>query len=248
MLVPVTPRISVPGDRSHRRSRRRSQSQPMGGIAFVRWLRNSPDSPTPLVHVIMVTGHSTSSRVTEARDVGVTEILSKPITATGVLDRITRVVDILAPSSAHQIFLDLIAADIRPTRTQDLDDARRISPCRASGQSCQKSLGLAPSCGGYRLASAGLCLGRRKGVRLAACQLAGAPKIQRRSAPCPSRVWRILVANCAVVKGLARKATPASSTPLWMDGVAGVAGRVEHGQTWMGLMNQLRSCGHSCPA
>ena len=67
--------------------------QPLDGIDFVKLLRNSPDSPNPLVPVIMVTGHSTRRRIGEARDVGVNEILVKPVTARGVIDRISRVVD-----------------------------------------------------------------------------------------------------------------------------------------------------------
>jgi two-component system chemotaxis response regulator CheY len=67
--------------------------QPLDGIDFVRLVRNSPDSPNPMVPVIMITGHSTMRRVAEARDVGVTEFLSKPVTARGVIERITRVID-----------------------------------------------------------------------------------------------------------------------------------------------------------
>jgi CheY-like chemotaxis protein len=67
--------------------------QPLDGIDFVRLLRNSPDSPNPMAPVIMITGHSTLKRVNEARDAGVNEFLSKPVTAKGVLDRIGRVVD-----------------------------------------------------------------------------------------------------------------------------------------------------------
>ena len=67
--------------------------QPLDGIDFVRLLRNSEDSPNPMVPVIMITGHSTMRRVGEARDVGVTEFLSKPVTARGVIERISRVVD-----------------------------------------------------------------------------------------------------------------------------------------------------------
>jgi len=69
------------------------QMEPVDGIDFVRLLRNSPDSPCPMVPVIMITGHSTMRRVAEARDVGVTEFLSKPITARGVLQRIGLVVN-----------------------------------------------------------------------------------------------------------------------------------------------------------
>jgi two-component system, chemotaxis family, chemotaxis protein CheY len=67
--------------------------QPLDGIDFVRLLRNSPDSPNPMAPVIMITGHSTMKRVNEARDVGVNEFLSKPVTARGVLSRIAQVVD-----------------------------------------------------------------------------------------------------------------------------------------------------------
>ncbi|WGM40283.1 response regulator [Caulobacter sp. NIBR1757] len=67
--------------------------QPLDGIDFTRLLRNSPDSPNQMCPVIMITGHSTQKRVKEARDAGVTEFLAKPVTARGVIDRITRVVD-----------------------------------------------------------------------------------------------------------------------------------------------------------
>ena len=67
--------------------------QPLDGLDFVRKLRNSPESPNPMAPVIMITGHSTQRRVTEAGDVGVNEFLSKPVTARGVLERIARVVD-----------------------------------------------------------------------------------------------------------------------------------------------------------
>ena len=69
------------------------QMQPLDGIDFVRLLRNSTDSPNPMCPVIMITGHSTMRRVSEARDVGVNEFLSKPVTARGVLQRIGLVVE-----------------------------------------------------------------------------------------------------------------------------------------------------------
>jgi CheY-like chemotaxis protein len=67
--------------------------QPLDGLDFVRRLRNTPESPNPMAPVIMITGHSTLRRVAEARDAGVNEFLSKPVTARGVLERIARVVD-----------------------------------------------------------------------------------------------------------------------------------------------------------
>ena len=71
--------------------------QPLDGIDFVRLLRNSPDSPNPMAPVIMITGHSTQRRVAEARDVGVNEFLAKPVTARGVIERISKVIDYPRP-------------------------------------------------------------------------------------------------------------------------------------------------------
>ena len=67
--------------------------QPLDGIDFVRLLRRSPDSPNQMCPVIMITGHSTMSRVSEARDAGVNEFLTKPLTARGVLERISLIVN-----------------------------------------------------------------------------------------------------------------------------------------------------------
>ena len=67
--------------------------QPLDGIDFVRLLRRSPDSPNHMAPVIMITGHSTLQRVHEARDAGVNEFLTKPLTARGVIERISQVVD-----------------------------------------------------------------------------------------------------------------------------------------------------------
>jgi len=67
--------------------------QPLDGIDFVRLLRNSPDSPNQMIPVIMITGHSTQRRVNEAREAGVNEFLAKPLTARGVIERISQIVD-----------------------------------------------------------------------------------------------------------------------------------------------------------
>jgi two-component system chemotaxis response regulator CheY len=67
--------------------------QPLDGIDFVRLLRRSPDSPNQMCPVIMITGHSTMTRVQEARNAGVNEFLAKPLTARGVIERISQVVE-----------------------------------------------------------------------------------------------------------------------------------------------------------
>jgi two-component system chemotaxis response regulator CheY len=67
--------------------------QPLDGIDFVRLVRNSADSPAPMIPVIMITGHSTMRRIGEARDAGVNEFLAKPVTARGVIQRLTEIVE-----------------------------------------------------------------------------------------------------------------------------------------------------------
>lgn len=67
--------------------------QPMDGVEFVRLLRLSPESPNPMAPVVMITGHSTMTRVNEARDVGVNEFLTKPLTARGVIERLHQAIE-----------------------------------------------------------------------------------------------------------------------------------------------------------
>lgn len=68
------------------------QMFPMDGVEFTRVVRNAPDSVNPYLPIIMMTGHSEKSRVTEARDAGVTEFLVKPLTPRAVIDRINAVI------------------------------------------------------------------------------------------------------------------------------------------------------------
>jgi two-component system chemotaxis response regulator CheY len=67
--------------------------EPLDGIDFVRLLRRSPDSPNQMCPVIMITGHSTATRVQEARNAGVNEFLAKPLNARSVLERVAQVID-----------------------------------------------------------------------------------------------------------------------------------------------------------
>ena len=65
----------------------------LDGIDFVHLVRRSPDSPNPFVPIVMITGHSTERRVREGRDAGVNEFLTKPITARGVIHRLTLLIE-----------------------------------------------------------------------------------------------------------------------------------------------------------
>lgn len=65
----------------------------MDGIAFIREVRTSPESPNPYVPIIMVTGHTERHRVEAARDAGVTEFLAKPLTVQKLLLRVLEIVE-----------------------------------------------------------------------------------------------------------------------------------------------------------
>ena len=67
--------------------------QPIDGLEFVRLVRTSSDSPNPYVPVIMLTGHTETTRVKEARDSGITEFLAKPVSAKGLYQRICMVIE-----------------------------------------------------------------------------------------------------------------------------------------------------------
>jgi len=66
---------------------------PLDGMDFLRLLRNSPHSPSPMCPVLMISGHSTERRVREARDAGVNAFLSKPVTARSVLERLSELIE-----------------------------------------------------------------------------------------------------------------------------------------------------------
>lgn len=58
------------------------------GTALVRRLRRTPDSPSPFVAVIMTMAAPTLEKTFAARDSGADEIVTRPITAKGVLQRV----------------------------------------------------------------------------------------------------------------------------------------------------------------
>lgn len=63
----------------------------LDGLEMVRIVRQ-PDHPMAFVPIIMVTAHTEKKRIVAARNAGVHEILSKPISATSLYRRISSVV------------------------------------------------------------------------------------------------------------------------------------------------------------
>ena len=66
--------------------------QPMDGVAFTRHIRLSEDSPNPYLPIVMMTGHSERSRVTEARDAGVNEFVAKPVMIRALMQRLEAII------------------------------------------------------------------------------------------------------------------------------------------------------------
>jgi two-component system chemotaxis response regulator CheY len=66
---------------------------PIDGLEFTHMMRTAPDSPSPFVPIIMMTGHTERSKVMAARDAGINEFVAKPISAKTLLQRIVAVID-----------------------------------------------------------------------------------------------------------------------------------------------------------
>ncbi|MGE0251397.1 MAG: response regulator [Dongiaceae bacterium] len=67
--------------------------EPVDGISFIERVRKGKDSPDPFIPIIAVTGYTEQFRVYQLRDVGVTEILAKPISAQELAARISAVIE-----------------------------------------------------------------------------------------------------------------------------------------------------------
>ncbi len=79
--------------------------EPMGGLEFVKRLRADPDNPCRLVPVIMITAYAELKTVADARDVGVSEFMAKPISANALNKRIQRVLEDQRHSVEAQDFI-----------------------------------------------------------------------------------------------------------------------------------------------
>lgn len=69
------------------------QMSPVDGMMLLRWVRRHKESPHRFVPFIMVTGYADRDKIAEARDMGITEVLAKPFSVTGVAARLLQVID-----------------------------------------------------------------------------------------------------------------------------------------------------------
>jgi two-component system, chemotaxis family, chemotaxis protein CheY len=67
--------------------------EPMDGTTLVKTIRHSSDELIRYVPIIMLSGHSDMLRVREARDCGVHEFLTKPVSAKSLLARLITIIE-----------------------------------------------------------------------------------------------------------------------------------------------------------
>ena len=67
--------------------------EPMGGLEFVHRLRADANNPYRFVPIIMITAYADLDTVAAARDVGITEFMAKPVSASALEQRIQRVLN-----------------------------------------------------------------------------------------------------------------------------------------------------------
>lgn len=62
------------------------------GMELLKNIRTSSTSPNRLVPIIMITGYSSASKISQCRDGGITEYILKPFTAEDLIMRISHVI------------------------------------------------------------------------------------------------------------------------------------------------------------
>lgn len=69
----------------------------LDGMAFLRQVRRSKDTPNPFIPIIVVTANTEIHHVCEARDTGMTEFLAKPVSARLLYTRIVSILEYNRP-------------------------------------------------------------------------------------------------------------------------------------------------------
>ena len=68
--------------------------EPIDGLELCQWIRRTKHSVNRSVPIILMTPYTEQTRITKARDKGVTEILVKPFTAYDLARRIMHMIDV----------------------------------------------------------------------------------------------------------------------------------------------------------
>ena len=90
--------------------------EPMDGTTLVKTLRHSSVDAIRYLPIIMLSGHSDTTRVREARDCGVHDFLTKPVSAKSLLARLIKIIENPRPfiKTEHYFGPDRRRQDIGP--------------------------------------------------------------------------------------------------------------------------------------
>lgn len=69
------------------------QMSPVDGMMLLRFIRRHKDSPDRFVPFIMITAYSAPKRVVEARELGVTEFMTKPFTINALGEKLITIIE-----------------------------------------------------------------------------------------------------------------------------------------------------------
>ncbi len=67
------------------------EMEPIGGLELIQTLRRASDSPCPRANIIILTAYAARENIIEARNAGMTEFLTKPLTAEKLYTRVMSV-------------------------------------------------------------------------------------------------------------------------------------------------------------
>lgn len=73
------------------------QMEPMDGLTFIRSVRDPKKSADPFVPVILCSAYTQRDLIERARDLGVTEIMTKPITVKAIEEKVRMVIEAPRP-------------------------------------------------------------------------------------------------------------------------------------------------------
>lgn len=68
------------------------EMSPVNGLMLLRWIRRHKDSKDRFKPFIMITGYSEPKRINQAREMGVTEFMSKPFSVNSLADKIKSII------------------------------------------------------------------------------------------------------------------------------------------------------------
>jgi len=102
------------------------QMTPVDGLLLLRWVRRHKESPDKFMPFIMVTGFADMAHVSEARDLGVSEILSKPYSIQSLTQRLGQLIERPRQYVLTQAYF---GPDRRRRKSESrLADRRKIKP------------------------------------------------------------------------------------------------------------------------